>query len=69
MEDALALAACLREQPGLDAALTAYEAATHLTPLHQRYASTKQQPFPHRRFVLSARLQRHYGRLRFPPGT
>jgi anthraniloyl-CoA monooxygenase len=26
MEDALALAACLREQPGLDAALTAYEA-------------------------------------------
>ncbi|MEV4619130.1 bifunctional salicylyl-CoA 5-hydroxylase/oxidoreductase [Asanoa sp. NPDC049573] len=26
MEDALALAACLREQPGLDAALTSYEA-------------------------------------------
>jgi putative ABC transport system ATP-binding protein len=41
---------------------------THRAPLHQQYASTKQRPFPSPTVMLSARLNRYYGRLRHPSG-
>ena len=40
----------------------------HRAPPHQRYAPTKQRPFPSPQVVLSRGLTGYYGRLRRPPG-